>query len=325
MSEIYAGTELKVDPQPWGKVLSVTPCGARTVYDLSVRDEHSFCVGGSIVHNCFQEQTMAVVRALAGYSLAQADHVRKIMGKKKPELLEKERARFEAGVRAAGVCDQATAARVWAVIEASSAYSFNKSHSVAYGYLAYYTAYLKRHHPAEFYAAWMTSLTTEAESHKRLAEGAYDARAHGVEVLPPCARRSAADFVVEPLPGGGTAVRYGLRGLRGLGQKCVASLLAERARAPLGGMADFLRRVRATKRDLAALVGSGACDELLAADGADRARALVDLAALVRWAKSEAAVTKAATKAPARARSAKRRQAEDPSQLKLLTPGGEPW
>ena len=233
---------------------------------------------------CFQEQTMAVIRTLSGCSLADADAVRKIMGKKKPELLAKERAKFMVGVARAGVCDAATAERAWGVVEASSMYSFNKSHSVAYAFLGYWTAYLKFNHPIEFYAAWLTVLCGEADKSGKIAEAVYDARAHGVEVLPPCALRSLPEFAPEEHDGA-QAVRFGLSGLRGLGAKCVASLLAARAAAPLESMSDLLRRVHATKRDLAALVGSGACDALLAAEGWTRAQTLAHLPALADWAR----------------------------------------
>lgn len=229
---------------------------------------------------CYQEQTMAVIRTLSGCSLADADLIRKIMGKKKPELLAKERAKFMAGVARAGVCDAPVAERAWGVVEASSMYSFNKSHSVAYAFLAYWTAYLKVRQPVEFYSAWMTVLCGEADKSAKVAAAVYDARAHGVEVLPPCARESAAEFA----PAGG-AVRFGLGALRGLGAKCCASLLQERAAAPLASMVDLLRRCHATKRDLAALVGSGACDDLLRADGWTRHQALAHLGELAEWAR----------------------------------------
>lgn len=148
----------------------------------------------------YQEQVMGAVRAVAGYSLGQADIIRKIMGKKKPELLAKERVKFAAAARARGVCDEATADRIWEVVEANAGYSFNVSHSTTYGLLSLWTAWLKAHHPLEFYAAWMTTLCDEADKYKRLAEAVYDARSRGVVVLPPCVLRSAREFLPERLP-----------------------------------------------------------------------------------------------------------------------------
>lgn len=266
---------------------------------------------------CFQEQTMAVIRTLSGCSLADADAVRKIMGKKKPELLAKERAKFMVGVARAGVCDAATAEKAWGVVEASSMYSFNKSHSVAYAFLGYWTAYLKFNHPIEFYAAWLTVLCGEADKSGKIAEAVYDARAHGVEVLPPCALRSLPEFAPET-HNGAQAVRFGLHGLRGLGVKCVASLLAARAAAPLESMSDLLRRVHATKRDLASLVGSGACDALLSAEGWTRAQALAHLPALADWARRTKLAPKPVKLAPSkRARAASRKRAKTAQQQTL--------
>lgn len=258
----------------------------------------------------YQETVMAVIRALARYSLGQADIIRKIMGKKKPEMLAPERAKFLAAVDAAGVCDRATADRAWSVVEAGSMYSFNKSHSVTYALLAYYTAYLKVHHPAPFYAAWLSTLCDESDRFRKIAEAVYDLREHGVEVLPPDVNLSGRDF--EPVRGGAPKraqeapggahpllallgpgasasappgasqaplrVRYGLAALRGLSARAIAGVLAAR---PFSDMADLLRRAPVTKRDLQALVGSGACDAILC--GHTRADALASLDALAKW------------------------------------------
>jgi DNA polymerase-3 subunit alpha len=258
----------------------------------------------------YQETVMAVIRALAHYSLGQADIIRKIMGKKKPEMLAPERVKFLVAVDAAGVCDRATADRAWSVVEAGSMYSFNKSHSVTYALLAYYTAYLKVHHPAQFYASWLSTLCDESDRFRKIAEAVYDLREHGVEVLPPDVNLSGRDF--EPVLGGAPKraqeapggahpllallgpgasapappgasqaplrVRYGLAALRGLSTRAIAGVLAAR---PFSGMADLLRRAPVTKRDLQALVGSGACDAILGEH--TRADALASLDALAKW------------------------------------------
>lgn len=226
----------------------------------------------------YQEQTMAAVRAVTNCSLAQADVIRKIMGKKKPEMLAKERVKYLAAAGMAQAVDAATAQRVWEVVEASAAYSFNRSHSVAYGLLAYYTAYLKRHYPAEFYAAWMSTLVDEADKFKKLAEAAYDARAHGIEVLPPCVQRSGRDFAPAPprQPESRGAVLYGLAGLRGLRAGCRARIIGER---PFASLADFLVRAAPTSTDLASLAASGALATLVP----DRAAILASVRALADW------------------------------------------
>ena len=223
----------------------------------------------------YQEQVMAAVRIVAGYSLGQADIIRKIMGKKKPEMLAKERKKYLAAAAKVAVVDQATADRVWEVVEAASGYSFNKSHSVCYAMLSYRTAWLKVHYPAEFYASWLSILIDEADSTKKIAEAVYDARAHGVEVLAPDVQTSERDFSVD----GDGAVRYGLGALRGLGKKAVAEIVGQR---PFASVADFFRRVDVNKRDTIALVGSGALDSL-----SPRRSLIPSIEALVKWGRTE--------------------------------------
>ena len=268
----------------------------------------------------YQEQVMGAVRAVAGYSLGAADIIRKIMGKKKPELLKKERVKFVAAAERAGTCDRAVAERIWAVVEANSGYSFNLAHSVCYGLLSYRAAWLKAHHPAVFYASWMSVLCEEQEKFKKLAAAYYDARASGVEVLPPDVNASGRDFAVvyddaleraQDAPGGARGgrvatapgpvvgaqprtsqtpqcVSYGLGGLRGIGDAAIGALLAERQRGgPYSSMADLLRRVALGKRDLVALLGSGACDGVLAASAITRAQALASVVAWIKWSKAE--------------------------------------
>jgi intein/homing endonuclease len=116
-----------VPSTPWGRVLAVRPCGARRVYDLTVDTDHSYVVGGSLVHNCYQEQVMAAARALAGYTLGQADILRKAMGKKKPEVMAKERAKFVAGCVRMGSCDEARATELFELVAKWAGYGFNKS------------------------------------------------------------------------------------------------------------------------------------------------------------------------------------------------------
>ena len=228
---------------------------------------------------CYQEQNMSITRILAGYSLGQADLLRRAMGKKKPEEMRKERTKFIAGCLRLGTCDEKRAGEIFELIDHFSSYGFNVSHSTAYGLLSYYTAWLKANRPVEFYAAWLSILADEADAPKKLGEAAYDMREHGVELLPPCVHRSVRDFAPE-----GGRVRYGLSALRGLARDCVARL--ERGR-PFRNLADLLRRAAPNKKDLAALAGSGALDDLLRAEGVSRARALASLDALARRSQRE--------------------------------------
>lgn len=446
-----------VPSTPWGRVLAVRPCGARRVYDLTVDTDHSYVVGGSLVHNCYQEQVMAAARALAGYTLGQADILRKAMGKKKPEVMAKERAKFVAGCVRMGSCDEARATELFELVAKWAGYGFNKSvdadtlirdtsgnekrladfvpgdlvwslgmegnreqtsvvavhdhgvldgfavefddgtavvctldhkflteqgqkplwqivaddsevlsvgtpnendrgavrrddeewadfcasehapiadtrrlvrrrvvrvvpvgprrmydlevsssthnyilpggvvtsnsHSVCYGLISYRTAYVKAHYPAAFYAAWLSILCDEADATKKIAEAVYDARAHGIAVLPPNVNASAVDFLPVTLPPsarlddrdgtGRPAVLYGLGALRGLGAAATSQIVARR---PFRSLDDFLSRVEINKRDLVALAGSGALDPLLP-EGVSRARVLANLTPLVSYAK----------------------------------------
>lgn len=446
-----------VPSTPWGRVLAVRPCGARRVYDLTVDTDHSYVVGGSLVHNCYQEQVMAAARALAGYTLGQADILRKAMGKKKPEVMAKERAKFVAGCVRMGSCDEARATELFELVAKWAGYGFNKSvdadtlirdtsgnekrladfvpgdlvwslgmegnreqtsvvavhdhgvldgfavefddgtavvctldhkflteqgqkplwqivaddsevlsvgtpnendrgavrrddeewadfcasehapiadtrrmvrrrvvrvlpvgprrmydlevsaathnyilpggivtsnsHSVCYGLISYRTAYVKAHYPAAFYAAWLSILCDEADAPKKIAEAVYDARSHGVAVLPPDVNASAVDFLPVALPpsvhlddrdgNGRPAVLYGLGALRGLGAAATSQIVARR---PFRDLDDFLSRVEINKRDLVALAGSGALDPLLP-DGITRARVLANLSPLIAYAK----------------------------------------
>lgn len=228
----------------------------------------------------YQEQVMALARALAGYTLGQADILRKAMGKKKPEVMAKERAKFVAGCVQTGSCDEARATELFELVAKWAGYGFNKSHSVCYGLISYRTAYVKAHYPAAFYAAWLSILCDEADAPKKIAEAVYDARAHGVAVLPPDVNASAVDFL--PVEGNGRpAVLYGLGALRGLGVAATSQIVARR---PFRSLDDFLARVEVNKRDLVALAGSGALDPLLP-DGVARARVLANLSPLIAYAK----------------------------------------
>jgi DNA polymerase-3 subunit alpha len=169
----------------------------------------------------YQEQVMSSARVLAGYSLGEADILRRAMGKKKPEEMRAQRAKFVDGCLRLGTCDAKQASEIFDLIDHFSGYGFNVSHSTAYGMLSYYTGWLKQHHPISFYAALLSILTEEADSYVKIAETIYDIYEHNIRVLPPDVNQSRADFTPEA-----GAVRYGLRGLRGLGKAAVLAIVA---------------------------------------------------------------------------------------------------
>jgi DNA polymerase-3 subunit alpha len=207
----------------------------------------------------YQEQVMRIAQALAGFSLGQADVLRKAMGKKDPAVMAKQREAFTAGARATGISEK-KARKIFDLMEYFAGYGFNKSHSTAYALLAYQTAYLKANYPWHFAAAL---LTIEAQNTDKLAMYMVESRDRGIPVLPPDINESALRFTVEP----GRGVRFGLTAIKGLGEGAIRAVLA--ARTALGGRIPSLHALCegldlrvANKRVFEALVKSGACDTL---------------------------------------------------------------
>jgi DNA polymerase-3 subunit alpha len=207
----------------------------------------------------YQEQVMRIAQAVAGFTLGQADVLRKAMGKKDPKVMAKQRESFLGGARAKGVSER-KAIKLFELIEYFAGYGFNKSHSAAYALLAYQTAYLKANYPWHFAAALFT---IEAQNTEKLAMYLAEARERGIPVLPPDINQSQLNFSVER----GTGVRFGLTAIKGLGEGAINSIIA--ARAQLGGriaslhaLCETLDLRLANKRVFEALVKSGACDSL---------------------------------------------------------------
>ncbi|MBW1731490.1 MAG: DNA polymerase III subunit alpha [Deltaproteobacteria bacterium] len=203
----------------------------------------------------YQEQVMRIAQVLADYSLAEADELRKAIGKKKPEVMARHHERFIQGAVKNGV-DLETAEKLFALIEKFGGYGFNKSHSVAYAMIAYQTAYLKAHYPVQFMAALLTQdMGNQDKTIKNIAE----CREMGIEILPPDINESEADFsVVEG------KIRFGLGAIKNVGLKAVESIIEERrAHGPFRSIHDFCRRVEGAKvnrRVLEGLIQCGAFD-----------------------------------------------------------------
>ncbi|HTL14077.1 MAG TPA: DNA polymerase III subunit alpha [Thermomonas sp.] len=206
----------------------------------------------------YQEQVMQIAQVLAGYSLGGADLLRRAMGKKKPEEMAKERAKFEAGCAERGV-DPRTATQIFDLMEKFAEYGFNKSHSAAYALVAYQTAWLKVHYPAEFMAAVMSS---DMDNTDKVVGFLDEARAMGLTVLPPDVNASAHMFeATDP-----RTIRYGIGAVKGVGRGvCEAIVAAREAGGPFTDLLDFCKRVQAAglnRRTLEALVHAGALDAL---------------------------------------------------------------
>ena len=202
----------------------------------------------------YQEQVMQIAQILAGYSLGEADLLRRAMGKKIQADMNAQKARFLDGAVANGV-DKRQASGIFDLVDKFAGYGFNKSHAAAYAVLSYQTAWLKTHYSVEFYAATMAYDITNTE---RLAVFVDDMRRMGVKCLPPCINASGADFVVET-----GEVRFALGALKGVGEKAMETIVAERASGHFASLADFARRVdprQLNKRQLESLIGAGAFD-----------------------------------------------------------------
>jgi DNA polymerase-3 subunit alpha len=222
----------------------------------------------------YQEQIMQIASQVAGYSLGEADLLRRAMGKKRVEEMQKHRERFVRGAKERGVPEE-EANRLFDMLEAFANYGFNKSHAAAYSLLSYQTAYVKAHYPVEFMAAL---LSVERHDSDKVAEYIRDARALGIPVLPPDVNRSGFDFKVV-----GEEILFGLSAVKNVGEMAARAILEERERGgPFKSLGDFLKRLPeqvVNKRALESLVKAGALDAF-----GDRARLLASLEPLLRWA-----------------------------------------
>src|SRR5436309_8493441 len=167
----------------------------------------------------YHEQVMLIAVAVAGFSMAEADTLRKAMGKKKKDVMAKMKAKFVDGAAARGMPRQ-KAAELWDKIEPFAGYGFNKSHSVAYANLAYKTAFLKAHHPVAFMAAMLNSELSSSDS---IAKYIAECRNMGIELLPPDVNESGYMFTAV-----GDKIRYGLGAIKGVGESAIEALLTAR-------------------------------------------------------------------------------------------------
>lgn len=189
----------------------------------------------------YQEQIMQAARTMAGYTLAEADVLRKAVGKKDPVLIAKELGRFITQSVERGICSEAEARTVAGLMETFGRYGFNKSHAVAYSLLSYQTAYLKAHYPAEFYAALMS---TYRDDRDYLMSVFAEMAIMDVPILPPDVNKSSVEFSVEKTPDGKMGVRYGLLAIRDVGTDVSGAIVAARnSGGVFSSPEDFLRRV----------------------------------------------------------------------------------
>jgi DNA polymerase-3 subunit alpha len=205
----------------------------------------------------YQEQVMRIAQKLAGISLAEADVLRKAVGKKDPELIRAELGKFVSKAIARGY-DRKIIEEISGQIETFGRYGFNKSHSVAYSIISYHTAWLKRHYPADFMAALMSAMIGDTDS---VVKYINEARELGIEILPPDVNESGYKFTVV----GEKRIRFGLGGIRNVGKSAIDSILAAKEKSPIKSIFDLAERVDlrvCNKRVFEALIQSGALDSL---------------------------------------------------------------
>ncbi len=234
----------------------------------------------------YQDQVLLIAQKFAGYTLGEADVMRKAMGKKIPEVMRAERDRFVKGAKRNGY-NEGEAQEIFELILPFAGYAFNKAHAVCYATIAYQTAYLKAHYPAEY----MTAVLALAASHPtgaqdRIAAAVAECAKLGISVAPPDVNRSQANFALESREEGGATIRFGLQQIKNVGAGAAETIVEERDReGPFASIEDFCRRVdlkTVNKRALEGLIKAGA----LTAFG-DRGTHLANLDRLVSLAQRE--------------------------------------
>ena len=211
----------------------------------------------------YQEQVMRIAGDLAGFTMGEADLLRRAMGKKKPEVISGLRSQFVEGARRKGIAPE-IAGQIFDLMEYFAGYGFNKSHSTAYALVSYQTAYLKANYPVAFMAALLTGAI---DSGDKVALYIEECRKEGIDVLPPDVNESLVSFTVV-----GDKIRFGLAAVKNVGRSAIENIIAARKEdGPFGSLQDFCERVdhrHVTKRTLESLIKCGAMDSL----GAKRAQ-----------------------------------------------------
>ena len=205
----------------------------------------------------YQEQVLAIARKVAGFTLGRADLLRKAMGKKNKEILDKEKVHFEEGMTANGFSSDAIE-KLWQTLIPFSDYAFNRAHSAGYGLLSFWTAYLKANFPTEYMAALLTSVRDDKD---KSALYLNECRRMGIKVLPPDVNESDSEYTPR-----GVDIRFGLTAIRNVGENVVASIIQNRSeKGKYTSFGDFLAKVDAivcNKKSIESLIKAGAFDSL---------------------------------------------------------------
>jgi DNA polymerase III subunit alpha len=206
----------------------------------------------------YQEQVMRMAREIAGFTMTEVDELRKVISKKQKEKIPVYQEKFVAGAAATSGVDRALGEKLFHYIEPFAGYAFNKAHAVAYAWIAYQTAYLKANHSLQYLAALMTSVKDKTE---KLAEYIDEAKKIGIDVLPPDVNESLVDFTVV-----GSAIRFGLAAVKGVGEAAVRNIIETRARSgrftDLFELSERVDAKQVNRRVFEALIKCGALDGL---------------------------------------------------------------
>ncbi|MFB6212712.1 MAG: DNA polymerase III subunit alpha [Candidatus Magasanikbacteria bacterium] len=224
----------------------------------------------------YQEQMMQIARDLAGFSLGEADVLRKAIGKKIESLLQEQKQKLIEGMIDNGI-SQKKAEEIWELFPPFARYGFNRSHAASYAMISYQTAYLKAHYPIEFMTGLMNTSATDID---RITELVKEANNMGIEVMPPDVNKSMKNFSIDEEE---NAIRFGLLGIKNLGRNVVKGIIKERTQGgPFKNLTDFLSRIHRrdfNKTSLESLIKSGALTSL----GISREKALTNLSKLVNF------------------------------------------
>ncbi len=223
----------------------------------------------------YQEQMMQIARDLGGYSLPEADTLRKAIGKKIKSLLDEQEAKLVSGMMKKGIPER-TAKQIWEMFPSFARYGFNKSHAACYALIGYQTAYLKAHYPEEFMAALLDSELNDIE---RISFLIQEAKQSGIDILPPDVNKSFVTFAPE-----GAKIRFGLSAVKNVGSEITKVIIEERARGgPYKNFEEFLTRIQhkdLNKKSIESLTKSGAFDSL----GIERNQALTNIDDILKFA-----------------------------------------
>ncbi|MGB9810691.1 MAG: DNA polymerase III subunit alpha [Dictyoglomus turgidum] len=202
----------------------------------------------------YQEQVMEIAHKLAGFTLGQADVLRRAMGKKKPEVMEEQRGIFVKGAVERGIPEE-VAVEIFEDMAKFAEYGFNKSHSAAYAFVSFQTAYLKVYYPKEYMASLLTSVKNNTT---KLSKYIAEAKRIGIKILPPDINESMVDFTVTP-----QGIRFGLSAIKNVGENVAEAIVEEREKGKFKSIFDFIKRLSSkviNKRTLESLIKSGAFD-----------------------------------------------------------------